>query len=78
MAHRNHKVTKDIQEQVKNKHATNLRDDIDRAISAVEALAHDVRALKSDLLVESDHRRLQISDLRDELDHRDRRHPRSY
>jgi hypothetical protein len=78
MAHRNHKVTKDIQEQVKNKHATNLRDDIDRAISAVEALAHDVRALKSDLLVESDHRRLQISDLRDELDHRDRRHPRSF
>jgi hypothetical protein len=78
LAHRNHKVTKDIQEQVKNRHATNLRDDIDRAISAVEALAHDVRALKSDLLAESDHRRLQISDLRDELDHRDRRHPRSF
>jgi cytochrome b len=78
LAHRNHKVVKDIKNQVVNGHTeTNLRNDVDRAIAAIEALAHDVRALKSDLMVESDHRRLQISDLRDELDHRDRRSPRN-
>lgn len=69
-----HKGIAAVREQVQNKHATNLRDDIDRAIAAVEALAHDMRSLKADLMAEADHRRLQISDLRDELDHRDRRH----
>jgi hypothetical protein len=33
-----------------------------------------VRRLRKDLMAEEDHRRLQISDLRDELDHRTGRH----
>lgn len=76
LAHRNHKLSKDIKEQVKNKHDTNLRDDIDRAIHAVEALAHDVRTLRQDLMAEGDHRRRAVDELYSELDHRTGRHHR--
>jgi hypothetical protein len=69
-----HKGISAVREQVENKHASNLRDDIDRCIHAVESLTHDLQNLRRDLMAESDHRRLQISDLRTELDHRDRRH----
>ena len=65
-----HKGINAVREQVQNKHATNLRDDIDRCIHAVESLTHDLQNLRHDLMAESDHRRLQISDLRNELDHR--------
>jgi hypothetical protein len=80
LAHRNHKVVNEIRGQVVNGHkdAPPLRDDLDKVIAALNDLSHDMRALKTDLMAESDHRRLQISDLRDELDHRDRRHPRGY
>lgn len=77
LAARNHSTLKDVKQQVVNGHtATNLRDDIDRAIHAVEALTHDVRSLRHDLMAEEDHRRLQINDLREELDHRTGKHRR--
>jgi hypothetical protein len=75
LAHRNHKVVKEIKGQVVNGHAdTNLRNDVDRAIAAITDLAQDVRNLRKSLMDEESHRRLQISDLRDELDHRTGRH----
>jgi hypothetical protein len=75
LTHRSHKTIRDIKDQVVNSHpSTNLRDDLDRAIAAIEHMAEeiraDVRALKKDLMAEEDHRRLQINDLRDELEHR--------
>ena len=75
LAHRNHKIVQDIKGQVVNGHKDSppLRADLDRAIAAIEALGHDVRSLKADLMLESDHRRLQISDLQEELHNRDRR-----
>ena len=69
-AARNHKGIKEVQNQVKNAHTTNLRDDIDRAINAVEVLGHDVRGLRSDLASEEDRRRQQIADLRDDVERR--------
>lgn len=71
LAHRSHKTIREIKGQVVNDHpTTNLRDDLDRALDAIEAVACDVRGLRKDLMAEEDHRRLQISDLRDELEHR--------
>lgn len=72
LAHRNHQSIRDIKDQVVNGHkdAPPLRADLDRAIAAINDLADDVRGLRKDLMAEEHHRRLQISDLRDELDHR--------
>lgn len=70
LAHRNHKTIRDIKDQVVNGHENPMRFDLDRAIDAISALGDDVRRLRKDLMAEEDHRRLQISDLRDELDHR--------
>lgn len=70
LAHRNHKVVKDIKDQVVNGHEQPMRFDLDRAISAIADLADDVRNLRKDLMAEEDHRRVQISDLRDEIEHR--------
>lgn len=70
LAHRNHKVVKDIKDQVVNGHENPMRFDLDRAISAIADLADDVRNLRKDLMAEEDHRRVQISDLRDEIEHR--------
>lgn len=71
LAHRSHKTIRRIEGQVVNSHPeTNLRDDLDRAIDAINNVASDVRGLRKDLLAEEDHRRLQINDLRDELEHR--------
>ena len=75
LTHRSHKTIRDIKDQVVNSHpATNLRDDLDRAIAAIEHMAEeiraDVRALKKDLMAEEDHRRLQIADLREEIERR--------
>jgi hypothetical protein len=76
LAHRNHQIGKATLEQVRNQHDTNLRDDIDRAIHAVEALAHDVRTLRSDLMAEGDHRRRAVDELYSEIDHRTGKHRR--
>ena len=69
-AARNHKGIKEVQNQVKNAHTTNLRDDLDRAINAVESLGTDVRGLRQDLASEEDRRRQQIAELRDEVERR--------
>lgn len=70
-AARNHRSIRDIKDQVVNGHAdTNLRNDLDRAIAAINDLGNEVRGLRTDLLNESHHRRTQISDLAEELDHR--------
>jgi hypothetical protein len=69
-AARNHKGIKEVQAQVKNAHTTNLRDDLDRAITAVEALGTDVRGLRQDLVMEEERRRRQISELRDDVERR--------
>jgi hypothetical protein len=72
-----HKTSTEVLHQTRNGHTVPLRADLDRAINAIEALAHDVQSLRKDLMAEEDHRRLQISDLRQELEHRtgrDRRH----
>lgn len=70
LAARNHKTLRDVRSQVVNGHANPMRMDLDRAIAAIDALGEDIRLLRKDLMAEEDHRRLQISDLRDELDHR--------
>lgn len=64
------KIVSEVREQVKNQHSTNLRDDVDRVIAAVETLSHDVRALRTDLMAEEDRRRAQIAGIYDELEHR--------
>lgn len=71
LAARNHRSIRDIKDQVVNGHAPeqNLRDDLDKAISAINDLGHELRGLRSDLLAEGQHRRAQISDIQDELDH---------
>jgi hypothetical protein len=74
LAHRNHKVVRDIKDQVVNGHEKPMRFDLDRISEAVENVAEDVRRLRKDLMDEEKHRRLQISDLREELDHRTGRH----
>ena len=66
-AHRNHKDLKEVVYQTKNNHNTNLRDDIDRAIRAVEQLGHDVRGIRTDLAAEEDRRRVQVAELEDRL-----------
>jgi hypothetical protein len=78
LAHKNHKVVKEIKGQVVNGHKNSppLRDDLDRILSLMDALGDDVRLLRKDLMDEEKHRRLQISDLREELDHRTSRHHR--
>jgi hypothetical protein len=78
LAARNHRSIRDIKDQVVNSHPeTNLRDDLDRAINAIEQLSHDVRTLRGDLMLEEDRRRVQIGDLRDELEHRTTKHRRA-
>ena len=67
-AHRNHKDLKEVVYQTKNNHDTNLRDDIDRAIRAVEQLGHDVRGIRTDLAAEEDRRRTQVAELEDRLE----------
>lgn len=71
LAARNHKSLREVRDQVVNSHPeSNLRDDLDRAIAAIADLSQDVRLLRKDLLAEESHRSLQISDLRDEIQHR--------
>ena len=67
-AARNHKGIQEVKNQVKNAHTTNLRDDIDRAINAVEVLGHDIRGIRTDLAAEEDRRRQQIRELRDDVE----------
>lgn len=59
--------------QTKNGHSVPMREDLDRAIAAIEALAHDVKSLRTDLAMEEDRRRVQIQDLALDVDRMRRR-----
>ena len=82
-SNRNHKAIKSVGQKadtlvgsVQNSHTVPMRDDLDRAISAIESLGHDVRGLRQDVASLDDVRRQQIADLRSDLEHRiGRRHP---
>lgn len=59
---RTNRSLKEVSDSVNNR-PTALRDDLDRVIQAVEALAHDVRGIRSDLQVEEDRRRRDVAEL---------------
>jgi hypothetical protein len=69
-AARNHRSLSEVKNQVQNAHKTNLRDDVDRVIAAVDKLSHDFRGMRQDLLAEEDRRRAQILELREEIERR--------
>ena len=57
--------------QVINGHGdSNLRNDLDRVILAIENLDQYVRLLRKDLMAEEEHRRVKITDLREDLERR--------
>lgn len=58
----------EVKQQVKNAHTTNLRDDLDRAIRAIEALNTNVTGLRHDLRDEEERRRNNDHELRDEFE----------
>jgi hypothetical protein len=67
-----HKSLKKVTDQVVNGHGganqPNLRQDVDRAIAAVEALSADIHALRRDLHTEREARTSQVDDLRSDVD----------
>lgn len=67
-----HKSLKKVTDQVVNGHGganqPNLRQDVDRAIAAVEALSTDIHALRRDLHSERQARTSQVDDLRSDVD----------
>jgi hypothetical protein len=73
-AHRNHKDLKEVVYQTKNQHDTNLRDDVDRAIDAIEKLGHDFRGMRQDLAAEENRRRSEVAELERRLTAMGRRH----
>jgi hypothetical protein len=73
-AARNHKGIEAVKAQVQNAHSTNLRDDVDRAINAVEQLGSDFRGLRQDLATEEARRRSEVAELERRLDQVSRRH----
>ena len=73
-AHRNHKDLKEVVYQTKNQHDTNLRDDVDRAIDAIEKLGHDFRGMRQDLAAEENRRRTEVAELERRLTAMGRRH----
>ena len=80
-AARNHRGIKAIRDNVQNGHKVPMREDLDRAIVAidkltnnVQALADDVVGLRQDLLTERDSRKAQIEDLRGDVDRLSHRH----
>jgi hypothetical protein len=73
-AHRNHKDLKEVVYQTKNQHDTNLRDDVDRAIDAIEKLGQDFRGMRQDLAAEENRRRSEVAELERRLTAMSRRH----
>jgi hypothetical protein len=73
-AHRNHKDLKEVVYQTKNQHDTNLRDDVDRAIDAIEKLGDDFRGMRQDLAAEENRRRSEVAELERRLTAMSRRH----
>ena len=68
-----HKGIQEVKDQVVNGHKTPMRADLDKALAAIEALAHDITGLRKDLAMEEDRRRIQIDDLRGDVDRMRRR-----
>lgn len=68
-----HKGIQEVKDQVVNGHKTPLRADLDRALAAIESLAHDINALRQDLHVERESRKSQVDDLRSDVDRMRRR-----
>lgn len=73
MSHKNSKGIKAIRDNVQNGHTVPMRADLDRALAAIEALAHDFKGLRQDLLTERDSRKAQVDDLRGDVDRMRRR-----
>jgi hypothetical protein len=73
-AARNHKGIEAVKAQVQNAHSTNLRDDVDRAINAVEQLGQDFRGMRKDLAAEENRRRSEVAELERRLSQLSRRH----
>jgi hypothetical protein len=73
IAARSHKSIARVENSVSNGHSVPLRQDLDKAILAIEALAHDVHGLRKDLAMEEDRRRVQIQDLATDVDRMRRR-----
>lgn len=71
-ARRNYKAIKEVSDSVNNR-PTALRDDLDRALMAIQALGEDIHALRGDLLTERQARKAQVDDLRDDVDRMRRR-----
>lgn len=65
---RNHKSIARVESQVVNGHKTPMRADLDKAILAIEALAHDVNGLRRDLADEEDRRRSHVRELREDFE----------
>lgn len=77
LAARNHKTLQAVKGSVINNHTTPMREDVDRLSEAIEAMSEDLRGLRRDLLAEEEHRRIQVLDLRNDLDHRTGKHRRT-
>lgn len=65
--------TKVIRDQLVNGHTTFLREDLDKALAAIEALGHDIQGLRADLHAERQARTSQVDDLRHDVDRMRRR-----
>ena len=52
---------------VQNGHTEPLRADLDRAIQAVDDLAHDVRGIRTDLAMEEDRRLRDVAELENRI-----------
>lgn len=67
-AQRAHKSAEVIRNQVVNGHTEPMRADLDRAIEAINNLAHDVRGLRKDVYAEEERRHQSVKEIRDEVD----------
>ena len=63
---RTNRSLREVSDSVNNR-PTALRDDLDRVIKAVEALAHDVRGIRTDLQLEEDRRRRDVAELENRI-----------
>lgn len=72
LSFRTNRSLREVSDSVNNR-PTSVRDDLDRAIAAIEALAHNVQGIRQDLASEEDRRRQQINELRDDVERHIRR-----
>jgi len=70
---RAHKTSSEVLSQTRNGHSTPMREDLDKALVAIESLANDIRNLRGDVAMEESRRRSQIEDLAGDVDRMRRR-----